>query len=73
MFDPFFENDLNNPDASDLKKLLGLVKELPKTEIARSFAAKVKELMTTLSEQEPVQAEPKPLSDEEYDKFFKTE
>lgn len=50
MFDPFFENALNNPNASDLNKLMGLIKELPKTEIARSFTAKVKELMTTLSE-----------------------
>lgn len=68
--DPLHEKDLNNPHLSDTKKLLSLTKDLPKTELAEAFILKVKELLETIQKEEPVPP-PKPLSDEEYDSFFK--
>lgn len=68
--DPTYEKDLNNPHLSDTKKLLSLTKDLPKTELAEAFSQKVKELLETIQKEEPVPV-PKPLSDEEYDSFFK--
>ena len=68
--DPFFENELNNPDVSDTRKLLSLSKSMPPTELGKCFTQKVSELLGTIQVEEAVVG-PKPPTDEEYDKFFK--
>ena len=69
--DPFFENDLNNPNVSDTRKLLSLSKSMPPTELGKCFTQKVGELLETIQVEEEVVTGPKPPTDEEYDKFFK--
>jgi hypothetical protein len=68
--DPFLEKELNNPHVCMSKKLLALVKNLPQTDIANHFRKKVRELVDAMNIEEAT-AEAKPITDEEYDAFFK--